>query len=231
MSISGALVVTALTAGLAVLIGLAFIKPLRKWASAGRGSYVRPLGIVGLLGGIVALILILLVGDTFGFPGSRAYRTYELFNRSMSFILASQSCAIVAFLTACHDRLTNFEQRLIALIMGGWMAMALGTAAEFWLFSGQPYGQINLRSFSFGLFSMGSLVAGLTMLVLGFRILRGRRVTRLLGLIFILYLPLDIASFVFSISIFMAPAAGAIAIALATLKGSWNPTLDDGPPD
>lgn len=231
MSISGAVLIIALAAALAFLIGLATIKPLRKWTSANHRSYVKPLAVIGLLGGLVALVLILLVGDTFGFPGSRAYQTYELFNRSISFILALQSCAILAFLTAYHDRLTNFEQGAISLLMGGWIAMAIGTAAEFWLFSDQPYAQINMRSFSFSLFSMGSLIAGFFMLILGFRILRGRRITWLFGVIFILYLPLDIASFIFDGSIFMTPAVGAIAIALITLKGSWNLALDDGASD
>jgi len=204
----------ALGAILALLIGLAFIKPLRKWSLANRHSSLKRLGIVGLLGGLVALVLILLVGDTFGFPGSRGYQTYELFNRSMSFILVLQSCAILAFATAYYGKLTNFGQNVLAVILGGWIAMAIGTAAEFWLFSNLPYAEINMRSFSFSLFSMGSLITGLSMLILGFSILRNLGITWLFGAIFIVYLPFDIALFILNESIFLASAVGAISIAL-----------------
>ena len=227
MSILGAGVVLALGIILTLLIGLASIKHLRKWALANHRSSLKPLGIVGLLGGLVALVLILLVGDTFGFPGSRDYQTYELFNRSMSFILALQSCAILAFATAHYGKLTNFGQNVLAVILGGWIAMAIGTAAEFWLFSSLPYAEINMRSFSFSLFSMGSLITGLSMLILGFKILRSRRITWLFGILFIAYLPLDIALFILNESIFLASAVGAISIALTTLIDNRNSDLTD----
>jgi len=217
----------ALGAILALLIGLASIKPLRKWLLVNRRSSLKPLGIVGFLGGLAALVLILLVGDTFGFPGSRDYQTYELFNRSMSFILVLQSCAILAFAAAHYSTLTSFGQRVISVILGGWIAMAIGTAAEFWLFSNLPYAEINMRSFSFSLFSMGSLITGLSMLILGIRILRNRRITWLFGAIFIVYLPFDIALFVLNESIFLISAVGAISIALTTLIDSRNSDLTD----
>ena len=49
------------------------------------------------LGAAAAVVSILLVGDTFGTPGSAAYRLYENFNRAMAIFIALQTFALVGF--------------------------------------------------------------------------------------------------------------------------------------
>lgn len=227
MTVFGAATMLFLGVFFALLAGLAFTRPLRRLGSVREPASPKPFSIAGLLGGFTALVLIAFVGDTFGFPGSREYQTYELFNRTMAFILALQASGILAFFIAYHERLTRFSERTLAMALGGWATMAIGTAAEFWLFSSLPYGEINFRSFAFSLFSMGSLVAGLSLFVLSVWIMRSSRLPRYMGASMLIYLPLDIALFVANESIFLAPALGAIIISSLALRHGGSRDVPD----
>jgi len=187
-------------------------------------KYVKPLGILGVLSGGAAFILILVVGDTFGLPGSAEYVTYETFNRVMAVLLALQSCSLIAFFVGGHEVLGKSDKRVLTIALMGWVVMALGTAAEFWLYSDLPYPRtatdFNMRRVAFAFFFLGSLVAGLALLVLGFRLAKsGLPSSRFLGAVLMLYLPLFIALFFVGPSIFVAPAVTAIAIAGLSLRG------------
>ncbi len=230
MSIIGVAVILVTTILLAVLIGLAIVKPLRRWDLFYQQRAAMPLAVIGILGGLVGIVLILRIGNIFGFPGSEDYQIYERFNRIMAFVLAFQASAILSFISANFEKLDSFSQSIVAVILGGWISMVIGTAAEFWLFSSLSYAEINLRSFSFGLFSMGSLVAALFMFILGFRILRRRLTAMAFGLVFILYLPVDAAFFVRGDSIFLAPALGAVLIGILVLIQSRGSTYRNGAP-
>ena len=217
MSMTGVIGIFTICAVLVLLAGLALIRPLRRITSDQSPNYLKPLGIIGLMSGLVALILTAVVADTFGFPGSTEYQTYEVFNRSMTFILATQACALLAFLVGHHEKLASFGQSVLAVALAAWAAMAIGTGAEFWLYSDLPYGAINMRSASFSLFSIGSLIAGVSFLVLGLRIIRRRSLPWYVGALLTLYLPVDIILFVAGESIFVAPAIGAMLLAVLAL--------------
>jgi hypothetical protein len=175
------------------------------------------LAAVGLCAGLVAAVSIAVVGDTFGYPGSPDYRTYETFNRLMAGALLFEAASLMAFYLRDGPVLRLVDRTLVVAILVAWLGMAAGTAAEFWLFSDLPYSQVNLRSTSFSLFSLSSLLVGLASLALGLRFLLRRRTDRAIALAFTLFLPLDIALFVAGQSIFGTPAAFSIALAIFIL--------------
>ena len=213
-----------------ILMGLALVKPLRNWEWIRQNKFVRSLGLFGVIGSVIAAIFIFQVGDTFGFPGSSNYLIYERFNRSMAFFLLLQSLAIFAFLSAVFAKLSPFGQRLAAVMLAGWISMVIGTAAEFWLFSDLPYAEPNMRGFSFSLYSVGSLLAGITMMILGIRILLRRTVEWYLGLVLMFYLPLNIALFIRGDSIFLTSAIVSAVLGILLIIQSWSSAASHAEP-
>ncbi len=185
-------------------------------------NYAKPLAAVGLLSGAAALILIVVIRDTFSLPGSAEYLTYEIFNRIMAVLLALQTCAWIAFLMVQREALGKFNRRLLMLALGAWAMMAVGTAAEFWLYSDLPYpnspADFNMRTLAFAMFFFASLIAGMALLVLGLRLAESGTLHRLFVTVLVLYLPLFIVSFFVGLSIFTAPALASITIAGLVLK-------------
>jgi hypothetical protein len=222
MSVVGAVGIMGTAVVVTILMGLALVKPLRNWQWVRQHKFVRMLGIFGVIGSVLAAVFIFRVGDTFGFPGSSDYFIYERFNRSMAMFLFLQSCAILAFLSVVFEKLSPFSQRVAAVMFAGWISMVVGTAAEFWLFSDLPYAEPNMRSFSFSLFSIGSLVAGISMMILGARMLLRRTAEWYFGLILIFYLPVDIALFIRGDSIFLTSAIGAAVLGILLIIRFWG---------
>ena len=179
----------------------------------GNKQAAKILAAIGLVAGIAAVVYIVIVGDTFGYPGSAAYRTYETFNRAIAVIIALEASALVAFYLHKCNSLPRIDRILIIIALVAWFGMAVGTAAEFWLFSDLPYAAANMRSLSFSVFSFSSLIAGIALFVLGLRILLGRQLPFYFGVVLILYLPVDVLLFVIGQSIFLASALITIAIA------------------
>lgn len=185
-------------------------------------KYVKSLGVISVLSGAAALILILLVGDTFGFPGSAEYMTYEIFNRVMAVLLALQTCSLIALFVGEREVLGKSGKRALKIALVAWVVMAVGTAAEFWLFSDLPYPRtatdFNMRRVAFAFFFLGSLVAGLAFLLLGIRLFKRGVLYRFLGAVLMLYLPLFIALFFVGPSMSSAPAVASMAIAGVALR-------------
>lgn len=183
---------------------------------------VKPLGWVGAIGGAAALAAIFFEGGTFGYPGSAAYRVYETFNRLMALFLALQICSFLAVHIIGHQMLGRTGLRWVKFIIASWVSMAIGTAAEFWLYSDLPYpnspADFNMRTAAFGLFFFGSTAAGVGLLILGIRLLRKSGWQRFLAGILVLFLPLYFAAFFSGYSIFLAPAAASMVVAGIALK-------------
>lgn len=131
----------------------------------------------------------------------------------MAILLALQTCALFAFFIGQGEMLGRLDQRVLTIALVAWTAMELGTAAEFWLYSDLPYGEINMRMTAFSLFFMSSLIAGLALPVLALRLSKTGILSRLFRVVLILYLPIFIALFFAGPSIFVAPALASIAIA------------------
>lgn len=135
----------------------------------------RALTLVGLLGAALALVvaIALSVAD-WGPPGSPSYDTYELINRLAVVPIALMIGVPLALLwpVAVADRDTR---RAATGLLVGLAATALGTAAEFWLFSEDPYaGPDSLGrnlSYLFGTF-LGGIATVVYLGVLGRRAMR-----------------------------------------------------------
>ena len=184
---------------------------------------VIALSAVGISGGISAIITIALVGDTFGFPGTVEYRVYETFNRAMGFFIALQTCALLGFHFQNSRALRKVGRAALYLAIIAWIGMALGTAAEFWLYSHLPYGEANIRSTAFSVFSISSLLGGLALLALGIDLFLSQVLPRYFSVILMLYLVIDFGLWIWGQSIFLAPALAALAfgdMALRCLRGS-----------
>lgn len=151
--------------------------------------------------------------------------TYESFNRIVAVFLALQSASLLAFYIARQDRLGRFDRRLLAIALVTWAAMAVGTAAEFWLCSDLPcpgatfeVSDINMRMVSFSLFFFGSLLGGLVLLVLGIRLARNGTSDRLYAVLCILHLTLFFVGSAIFGSLFAAPALTSTALAGLSLR-------------
>ena len=178
------------------------------------------LSILGSLGAVAAVVSIVFIGNTFGYPGTADYRIYENFNRAMALFLALQTAAIVGFGLQYRGTLGRIGQVAVVLAVVTWIGMALGTAAEFWLYSDLPYGQGNERDTAFVVFSISSLLGDLALLALGFELLFSRTLPRIFAVLMILYLPLDIILWFSGQSVFLASALVALAIAVMVLRGN-----------
>ncbi|MDX1616489.1 MAG: hypothetical protein R3300_19420 [Candidatus Promineifilaceae bacterium] len=182
---------------------------------------VIPLGVVGFLSGLMAIVPIWFVGDSFALPGSTEYLRYQMFNRIMAFLLAFQMCSIFAFLLGRQAVLTRVDKRVLTIALVAWAAMSIGTAAEFWLYSDLPYprspADFNMRTAAFALFLLGSLIAGVANLLLALRPSTSNVLSHIFRVILVLHLPLFVASFPVGFSIFIAPALASMAVAVLAL--------------
>ena len=173
---------------------------------------------VGLAAGSIALLAIVIVGETFGLPGSARYRTYESLNRAMGFLLAFEALSLVASYSWRPAGSRGAMKAVWIITLAAWLGLAIGTAAEFWLYSDLPYGESNMRSVAFSVFSISDLVVGLGLLTLGIMILRQKNQSQLLALPLIVYLPLSILTFVVGGSIFLAPTLVSMVLAVLVLS-------------
>jgi hypothetical protein len=168
------------------------------------------LGILSLIGGVTAVPLMIAFAITgWGAPGTAAYRTYELLNRLMaiSLLLMAAGWLGLAFrIPAGYGRWGAWLALLASLVM------VAGNAAEFYLFSDQPYGNFsNQRNISWTAFSLGSLVLDIGATIVGVAMWRRRLWPRWSGMLLMLALPLDILAF-FILSPFLGPAVLALAV-------------------
>jgi hypothetical protein len=168
------------------------------------------LGMLSLLGGVIALPLITAFALTgWGEPGTAAYQTYESLNRLTSIALLLMISGWLGLVVVIQPGYGRWGA-ILALV--GSVAMLIGSAAEFWLFTDQPYGDPdNLRSASWMAFSLGSLVMDVGATLAGVALWRARTRPRWIAPILLLALPLDIVAF-FVISPFLGPAAMAVAL-------------------
>jgi hypothetical protein len=99
----------------------------------------RALTVVGLLGASLALVvaIALSVAD-WGPPGSPSYDTYELINRLAVVPVALMIGVPLALLWPVAVADSDTRRAATGLLVG-LAAMAVGTTAEFWLFSEDPY--------------------------------------------------------------------------------------------
>lgn len=177
----------------------------------------RILGLMGILGGLIGFILVAFFAtNEFNYPGTAAYRTYETLNRLIALPLLLMACGWLG-LALCLP--PGMGQK------GGWLAfiaailMAAGTAAEFWLFSDQPYGVwTNGRMVSFMAFSIASLILYICATVIGVYLWRAESGPRPAAAILMGAIPLYIVVIFTLNSIFLIPALLALVVGWVLLR-------------
>lgn len=170
----------------------------------------RFLGLLGMIGGLAGLALVAVFAMTdFGMPGTAAYRTYEMLNRLIALPLLLMACGwlgLALMLPFGYGR----KGAWLAFVLA--VAMAIGTAAEFWLFSDQPYGVwTNGRMISFMTFFIPSLFFYLCATLVGVYQWRSGKGSRAVVIVLIAAIPLYIISVFTLNSNFLIPAVLAMA--------------------
>jgi hypothetical protein len=149
-------------------------------------------GVVCLLGGIAGLGLVLAFSLTgWGEPGTAAYRTYELLNRLMAVALLFMAAGWFG----AWRQLEGFGRWAALVAFLGTLMIALGTTAEFWLYSDLPYSGPSMRQTAYATASIGGLVQDIGAMVAGVSIWRSGFWPRWAGILLLLSLPLDFLAF------------------------------------
>lgn len=176
----------------------------------------KRLGILSLIGGFSVIPLMIAFALTgWGEPGTAAYQIYEMLNRLTSISLLLMVAGWLGLVLVIQPGYGRWGA-ILALI--GSIAMLIGNAAEFWLFSDQPYSDPgNLRSASWMAYSLGSLVMDVGATLAGVALWRTRTRPGWIAAILLLALPLDIVAF-FVFSPFLGPAVMAIALGWWLIK-------------
>jgi len=120
--------------------------------------------LVGL--GFVSLFF-LMSSPQWGAPGTEAYRIYEARNRLLPVSMMLIAIGLVAVYLPLRTVLGSLGRLGFVVSLIGVALMLAGNIAEFWLFSDQPYGQVNPRAMAWSSFLFGALllVVGLTIFV------------------------------------------------------------------
>ena len=177
----------------------------------------RSLGLLSILGSLLGLVLVaaFTAGD-FGLPGTAAYRVYETLNRLMAVPLLLMACGWLALARALPS---GYGRVAAWLAFAAMVVMAAGTAAEFWLFSDQPYGVwTNGRMAAFMSFFVASLLLYVAATVVGVALWRSGAGSRVAAVVLMAAIPFYIAAILTLASNFLAPALLAPAAGWAAIR-------------
>jgi hypothetical protein len=178
------------------------------------------LGAAGLLGALFWLSLNTVLSPEWGPPGTTRYLSYEAANRLWALAFAGMLCALIGFgarFPLTHSRLGRAAQRLA---VAGLLVMLAGNIAEFWLFSQQPYGELNGRNLAWMGVLLGwlSTISGLSLI--GLTIWRERFLPRWSGALLMLTLPATLL-IIFSSAISLMGWPLILAILLVGGLAAW----------
>ncbi len=178
-------------------------------------SWIRPCGLAGTLGG--TLWALWYVGVYF--VGER-YETYEAYNRLMPVVLL----LLLAGLAGAHAAQGRAHGRSgrtgFVLASVGLVAMIAGNAAEFWLFTTQPYAEANGRQASWALFLVGMLLLAVGSVLFGVATARASILPRLGALLLVVWLPAGILCAVLLGATGLLPGDLAFSLGSAAILGT-----------
>ena len=180
-------------------------------------NWIRLCGLAGILGG--TLWALWYVGVYF--VGER-YENYEAYNRLMPVVLLLLLAGLAgadAAQARAHGRMgrTGFVVASVGLV-----AMIAGNAAEFWLFTTQPYAEVNGRQVSFAIFGLGMLVLAAGSALFGVATARAGILPRSGALLLVVWLPAGILCAVLLGATGLLPGDLAFSLgSAATLGTGW----------
>jgi hypothetical protein len=181
----------------------------------------RILGLMSIVGGLIGIVLVVFFAtNEFNYPGTAAYRTYEVLNRLIALPLLLIACGWLGLAFVVPK---GFGRVAAWVAFAASVLMAAGTAAEFWLFSDQPYGVwANGRMISFLTFSVASLILYISATIVGVRLWRAEAGSRFGAVIFIAAIPLYIAVVFTLNSNFLVPSVLALVAGWIVMR---SPTI------
>lgn len=125
---------------------------MTRWEKAG----------VPIAAALVALgcvsVLLLSSSSEWGAPGTEAYRVYEARNRLLPVAMLLMAIGLVGVYPPHRAALGSLGRLGFVASLIGVALMLAGNIAEFWIFTDQPYGQLNPRAMAWSSFLLGSLV-------------------------------------------------------------------------
>ena len=189
----------------------------------------RLLGLAGMSGGLLGLALVaVFAANDFGLPGTAAYRVYETLNRLMALPLLLMACGWLGLAFALPK---GYGRAGAWLAFAASVVMAAGTAAEFWLFSDQPYGVwTNGRMASFMSFFVASLLLYVSAMIAGVALWRFGTSSRVAAVILMVAIPLYVTAILTLGSNFLAPALLALAAGWAAIRSVETFRRNDSTP-
>lgn len=150
------------------------------------------IGVLCSMGGIAGLGLVIAFSLTgWGEPGTAEYQTYELLNRLMAVALLFMAAGWVG----AWPLLSGYGRWAAIIAFLGTFTIAIGTAAEFWLYSDLPYSGTSLRQTAFAVAGIGGIIQDIGAMVVGVSIRRSDVWPGWAAGVFMLAIPLDILAF------------------------------------
>ena len=181
---------------------------------------VQFLGVLSLLGGVTAVPLIIAFATIgWGAQGTAVYTRYELLNRLMAVALLLMAAGWVGMWWV----LTGYGRCAALMAFIGLLAIAAGTAAEFWLYSDLSYNGDTLRQTAFSIVGVGGWLLNIGAMIVGTAVWRSRIWPRWCALVLLLAFPIDIAAYVLFNSLFTAAALIALIIGFQLIRTSKHP--------
>jgi hypothetical protein len=160
-------------------------------------NILRPqwLGLLGVLGSLLWLSLNTVLSPDWGPPGSRNYLGYETISRLWAPAFALMLCGYAALYARYPLSQARLGRAGFRLAAAGLVVMMAGNIAEFWFFTNEPYGELNIRALAWisVLLGMLALLGGTTLL--GVAALRQHSLLGWAGAIFAFLPPIFLVAF------------------------------------
>jgi hypothetical protein len=186
------------------------------------------LGIAGIVGGLSWLLLHTLLSAEWGAPGTNTYQQYETFNRLWSLPLFLMMLGFIGVYSYQRKVPTPFNMIAILLLVTGFAAMLCGNIAEFWIFTDQPYGEMNARTYSWFIFLVGLLLMLAGVAMLGLAVIRGKTFPTWSGILLVLSLPVEMLLFLAG-SFLFPTAIGSIVMGWLVFSKKETAVIDAEP--
>ena len=180
---------------------------------------IRGLALIGLLGSI-ALVVVAGAGKAdWGVPGSPAYLAYELMNRLAGGAILLMAAAPLALRRALAAQSISAGQTVLALACVATVGMAIGSVAEFVVFSTAPYPGPGSegRLLSWLAFLASALVMIVATVLAGVALLRRPEVPRLVSIGVVVAGPVGVVAAYADGTVFVAIPLVGVACAVAAL--------------
>ena len=186
------------------------------------------LAVLGLVGTLATLAITITGGTDWGSPGSPGYASYEFLNRLNGVALAMVAAAPLGLRSALVDRPdARGVRRTLTVVAGAFVGLVIGSVAEFWLFTDQPYRGAGGegRNAAWNTFLLSDLALMLASVAAGVGLVRRRLVPRAFGLSVALAAPVGIGAAVFGAPLLLNVPLVGLAMLAATISVRQSPEI------